>query len=187
MYRTYSSLGTEVNPLDKRVVNNNANNNPNPNSNNISVNTNPVLLHSSLEGGGGGGVVELQNAQHKQDFIKSSKIACIDIYAEWCQPCKRATPAFLSLANEVLSKRNDIKFAKEDLDRGLSPGLQSVPFFQIFKNGQMVDSVVGANMDELVKKLNMLFEQVDGEKNMYQSGPNLYSKNSIRQTQNQNY
>ena len=128
---------------------------------------------------GGGEFLELKSVQQKQDLLSRYKLVVVDIYAEWCQPCKRIAPVYEEMGKEIMSKRDDILFVKENLDNAVSNGIMSVPYFQIFKQGKMIDNVIGGNMAELAAKVNAQLDAIDEAGNQ-QTGPNPFSKSAIR-------
>ncbi|XP_043704145.1 thioredoxin-2-like [Telopea speciosissima] len=83
----------------------------------------------------------------------SSKLLVIDFSASWCGPCKFIEPVFIQMAN----KYTDVEFVKIDVDElkdvAKEFGVQAMPTFILMKQGKEVDKVVGADKDELQKKI----------------------------------
>lgn len=83
-------------------------------------------------------------------LLEGSKMLVIDLYTDWCMPCKFAAPHF-----ERLSKRygDDAVFVKVNVDQepAIASALrvQGVPSFFIIKNKKVVSLVVGADMGKL--------------------------------------
>ncbi len=76
----------------------------------------------------------------------------IDMYADWCGPCKRIAPEFESLSNDKTYKH--VHFAKLNVDEMESMNLpiqepDSIPCFLIIKNGVVVHKVQGANLQAI--------------------------------------
>jgi thioredoxin 1 len=89
--------------------------------------------------------VHIENADHKSNLIQSHRIAVIDCYGDFCQPCKVIAPAYEELAKKY--RRDGIcVLAKEDVKLGLSNEVRGVPTFFIYKDGNVVDKVVGADL-----------------------------------------
>jgi thioredoxin 1 len=70
-------------------------------------------------------------------------VVVVDFFATWCGPCKMLAPVFESVSEEI----NDAKFVKVDIDESLELaqkfGISTVPTMMIFKDGKVVDTLVG--------------------------------------------
>ena len=80
------------------------------------------------------------------DEIESSEgLAIVDFWAEWCGPCRMVGPIIEELAEQYSGK---VKVGKLDVDSNrVTAGrfnVRSIPSILYFKDGQMVDAVVGA-------------------------------------------
>ncbi len=92
----------------------------------------------------------------EEEVIKSDIPVLVDFYADWCGPCKMMMPIVEKLAETYDGK---IKVGKVNSDEeGNLAGkynIMSIPSFLIFKNGEVVDSALGAmSMEALAKKLD---------------------------------
>ena len=78
------------------------------------------------------------------DKVKKEGVAIVDFFATWCGPCKMLAPVFEELDNELGDQAG---FYKVDIDESLELaneyGIQSVPTVLVFKNGEVVDKLVG--------------------------------------------
>lgn len=76
--------------------------------------------------------------------IRDTKIALVDFYGEWCQPCKQLAPVFASLAQEYKGR---VFFGKIDIDRNPRTAaqfdVQSVPMVIVFKDGKAIGALPG--------------------------------------------
>lgn len=110
-------------------------------------------------------VPEIQSFEHKQDLIRRHPFLCVDVYANWCQPCKQTAPEYGVMAKQYAGK---IHLVKEDLQLGLSKdyGITAVPTFLIFHRGALVEQVLGADMAELRTKLDAVLESTPRPNNM---------------------
>lgn len=97
-------------------------------------------------------VEEIQNPRHKAQIIGQNRIVCVDIYADWCGPCKQTAPDYANLAKQF-NKPGQVSLVKENYDRKMSPSVQGVPTFYFYVNGRVVDEVVGADINEVNQKL----------------------------------
>ncbi|CCH00957.1 thioredoxin [Fibrella sp. WM1] len=79
------------------------------------------------------------------ELINSDKPVLVDFWAEWCGPCKMIGPVVEQLADEY---DGQAVIAKMDVDQHSQVpaqfGIRSIPTLMVFKNGQMVDKVIGA-------------------------------------------
>lgn len=87
------------------------------------------------------------------DVLKSDIPVVVDFWAEWCTPCRIVTPIIEELAKEYAGK---VKVGKLNVDENQEASqnyhVMSIPTVMIFKNGQPVNSVVGAQSKENFKK-----------------------------------
>ena len=76
---------------------------------------------------------------------RSDKLTLVDFWAEWCGPCKMIAPTIDELAEQYDGK---LKVCKLDVDSNQRTAqeyaVRSIPSLLFFKNGQVVDTVVGA-------------------------------------------
>lgn len=78
------------------------------------------------------------------DIIASDGVVFVDFFATWCGPCKMLGPTIDKLADIY---DNRAKIVKADVDiceeYAIKLGIVSVPTMKIFKNGVLVDTLVG--------------------------------------------
>jgi thioredoxin 1 len=90
------------------------------------------------------GVAKLNTASF-DDFIKNDLPVVIDFWAEWCMPCRIMAPVMEELATTYAEKA---LFGKVNVDENSQIagryGIMSIPQFLIFKNGTIVEKIVGA-------------------------------------------
>jgi len=79
-------------------------------------------------------------------IVNSGKIVLVDFWAEWCMPCRLIGPIFEELANEMDADK--VTFTKCDVDTerniAVKFSITSIPSILFFKDGQVMDQVVGA-------------------------------------------
>ena len=88
-------------------------------------------------------VMEITSQNFNQEIINNN-LVLVDFWAEWCGPCKSMHPIFTRMAK----KYKQIRFARVNVDDvqdiAMKYGVQSIPTFIMFKNGEIVDKMVGA-------------------------------------------
>ncbi|KAF3904692.1 Thioredoxin-1 [Orbilia brochopaga] len=94
-------------------------------------------------------VHEIKSLEEFNKLIKEDKVTVVDFHATWCGPCKQIAPHVESLAEE----HTDANFVKVDVDEvadvAAECGIRAMPTFMIFRNGEKVTEVVGANPSAL--------------------------------------
>ncbi|SRR6056297_2317256 len=89
----------------------------------------------------------------EEDVLKSDKPVLVDFWAEWCGPCRMVGPVVDELAEEFEGKA---RIGKVDVDNNpeisTKYGIRSIPSLLIFKNGEVVDQIVGAVPKAQLKK-----------------------------------
>ncbi|MFL2944541.1 MAG: thioredoxin [Candidatus Poseidoniales archaeon] len=79
-----------------------------------------------------------------QDTVQNNELVLIDFWAPWCGPCKAIAPVL----EEISEEHSNIVIAKMNTDENPNTssqhGIMSIPTMMIFKNGQLVDRLVGA-------------------------------------------
>ncbi len=85
------------------------------------------------------------DSNFEQDAIQSHIPVVIDFYADWCGPCKMMSPVIDELAADYEGK---VKIGKVNTDENRSVAtkynIMSIPTILLMKDGQVVDTVVGA-------------------------------------------
>lgn len=87
------------------------------------------------------------------EIISKKKVVLVDMFATWCGPCQMMAPIIEEIEKEYKDK-DDVGVLTVDIDE--SPdisaeyGVMSVPSFLTFKDGKIVDTVVGATAKDIL-------------------------------------
>ena len=93
--------------------------------------------------------VELTDANFKQEVLEEKLPVLVDFWAEWCGPCQILGPVVENIAEKYAGK---VKVGKLDVDSNPATAtnyrVMSIPTLHLFKEGQVVDTVIGAVPEE---------------------------------------
>lgn len=98
---------------------------------------------------------ELTDSNFKEKVMDQEGVAVVDFWAEWCGPCRAIGPVIEALSTEYEGKVNVGKLNVDNNSNVPSQyGITSIPAVLFFKNGQIVDKLVGAQpKGNFVKKI----------------------------------
>lgn len=89
-------------------------------------------------------IVHLTKENFDVEVMQSDLPVLIDFWATWCGPCQMLGPVLEEIALEV----DDVKIAKVNVDENQELaqkyGVMSIPMLALIKNGEVVDTTVGA-------------------------------------------
>ncbi len=97
--------------------------------------------------------LSFSDSNFDSEVLQSNVPVVVDFWAPWCGPCKLVGPVIDQLANE----NEGVKIGKLNVDESGEIaeryGISSIPAILLFKNGQVVDSVVGAQPKAALQKM----------------------------------
>ena len=98
-------------------------------------------------------VIELNADTFEREVIDCELPVLVDCWAPWCQPCLIVAPIVEEVAKEYQGK---VKFCKlnvdENSDIAARYGIMSIPTLLIFKEGKVVNQIIGAVPKEMIKE-----------------------------------
>ena len=99
--------------------------------------------------------IKVTDANFEQEVLKSEVPVLVDFWAPWCGPCQIVAPAVEEIAEEYQGK---LKVCKINVDEAPNTssryGIMSIPTLAVFKDGEVMDKVIGAlPKSELLKAL----------------------------------
>lgn len=103
-------------------------------------------------------VTTSSDGNFKQDVLDQAVPVVVDFWATWCGPCRAMAPHLDAIADQYDGK---VRIVKVDVDHNqqvaVTYGIQSLPTLLVFKDGKVVDKLVGnpgskAKIEEWVKR-----------------------------------
>jgi thioredoxin 1 len=103
-------------------------------------------------------LLEFSDADFEAQLAEAGQPVLVDFWAPWCGPCKALTPTIEKLAGEfagrLLVGKMDIQAHPQTAGR---LGIRSIPALLFFRNGQVVDSLMGgANEGKIRDKIEQV-------------------------------
>ena len=81
----------------------------------------------------------------KTDVLESKKIVLVDVWATWCPPCRAMSPIIEQVADETKNWAEVVKLdVTDDMDMAEKLGVNSLPTFIVYKDGEVVEQLIGA-------------------------------------------
>jgi len=93
----------------------------------------------------GQNIREITDANFQSEIVENTGVSMVDFWAEWCGPCRLIAPFVEQIADEYSGR---VTVGKLDVDSNQRTAAQfnvrSIPTVLFFKDGQVVDQVIGA-------------------------------------------
>ncbi len=99
-------------------------------------------------------VAAVTDESFEAEVIQSSQPTLVDFWAVWCGPCKTVAPVVEELSSDYDGR---VKFTKMNVDENVNTpvrfGIRGIPTLLLFKEGKVVDQIVGAVPKSKLKKM----------------------------------
>jgi thioredoxin 1 len=97
------------------------------------------------------------DANFEGEVLKSDKPVLVDFWAPWCGPCKAIGPVVEEIAGQFKDSVKVMKLNVDDNQKtALNYAVRSIPTIILFKDGKVLDTVIGlvpkTRLEDLVKK-----------------------------------
>lgn len=99
-------------------------------------------------------VINIADENFDAQVLGKDGVVLVDFWAPWCAPCRALSPTLDALATEYEGRAKITKINVDDSPASAQRfGVRSIPALFIFKDGERVESVVGAQSKDALAKL----------------------------------
>ena len=99
--------------------------------------------------------IQVNDGNFQKEVLESERLVLVDFWAPWCMPCRMLAPTIEEIGEEMDGK---VKVCKMNVDENVQYpqeyGIMSIPTVMLFKDGQVVETMIGLQpKEEIVKTI----------------------------------
>jgi thioredoxin 1 len=99
-------------------------------------------------------IKQVNKSTYESEVLKSKAPVIVDFWAPWCGPCRMQAPILEDLAKQYTA--DQLKIVKVNVDEerelAMAHGIQSIPTLLIYKDGEVVNKVIGVRDGATLKR-----------------------------------
>src|SRR5918996_4940200 len=99
-------------------------------------------------------VKEVSDSSFEQEVLSAGKPVLVDFWAEWCAPCRMLAPTVAAVAEHYGDTASVVKLNVDDNPSTAQRyGIKGIPTLILFRDGKILDRLVGANSKESIMRM----------------------------------
>lgn len=100
-------------------------------------------------------MIDITDKTQFQDYLQKYPVVVLDVWAEWCSPCKYLSPIFENYAAKYSSPQ--ALFCKNNIETRIFDDVKGLPTVRFYVQGKLVREMLGADVKELEQIIGELF------------------------------